>query len=175
MRTVLFFLSFALCTSFYSQATYFLTGRPFGFERNNAIKEVGLQWGFKVRYAGSDVAEERGLAAIASANDSVQEQMTKRKGADWLNVFYAEVDKEELLHQKIRSALGIQGGENRYVLVQGVGKRRYVAYVIDASAADKTKCIARYACKVKRKVKVKPLGEGGEIPYDFPENGIVKG
>ncbi|MFM7387161.1 MAG: hypothetical protein ACKO5L_03280, partial [Bacteroidota bacterium] len=65
------------------QASYYLTGRPFSFERNNAIKEVGFRWGLNISYAGNDVAEALGLTAIAAANDSVERIMVQSYGAEW--------------------------------------------------------------------------------------------
>jgi hypothetical protein len=160
----------------HAQATYYLTGRPFGFERNNAIKEVGFRWGLNISYAGNDVAEALGLTAIAAANDSVERMMVKSYGAEWLGAFYNQVDQEEALHQRIRQALNLNlkgAGENRYILIRKLEPERYEAFDLDASTSH-TRCRARYLGKVKRRVRMKQQETGCELPYDFPQNGIVK-
>ncbi|NDB35941.1 MAG: hypothetical protein EB023_11520 [Flavobacteriia bacterium] len=169
----LFLGSYALCAA---QCTYFLTGRPFGFERNNAIKEVGFRWGITVCYAGNDVAEELGLSAIAAANDSVQVRMEKSHGAAWLTAFYQEVDREEQWQNKVRMALVKKegnGGNNRYVLVRNLGKRKCEAFMLDVSTS-KTQCLGWYRGKVKRNVKLIKQASECTLPYDFPENGVLK-
>ena len=160
----------------HAQATYYLTGRPFGFERNNAIKEVGFRWGLNISYAGNDVAETLGLTAIAAANDSVNHVMEKSYGAEWLGTFYAQVDQEEALHQRIRQALNPitdGAGSNRFILIRKLDKQRYEAFQLDASSSH-TRCIARYLGKVKRRVRMKQQESGCDLPYDFPQNGIIK-
>jgi len=159
-----------------AQASYYLTGRPFGFERNNAIKEVGFRWGLNISYAGNDVAEALGLTAIAAANDSVERIMVQSYGAEWLGTFYAQVDQEEALHQRIRQTLNPTNdgaGSNRFILIRKVDKKRYEAFQLDASSSH-TRCIARYLGKTKRKVSMKQQEGGCELPYDFPQNGIIK-
>jgi hypothetical protein len=160
----------------HAQATYYLTGRPFGFERNNAIKEVGFRWGLNISYAGNDVAETLGLTAIAAANDSVERIMVQSFGAEWLGTFYAQVDQEEALHQRIRQALNPTtdgAGSNRFILIRKLDKKRYEAFQLDASSSH-TRCIARYLGKAKRKVRMKQQESGCDLPYDFPQNGIIK-
>ncbi len=160
----------------HAQATYYLTGRPFGFERNNAIKEVGFRWGLNISYAGNDVAETLGLTAIAAANDSVERIMVQSYGAAWLENFYAQVDQEEALHQRIRQVLNPTNegaGSNRFILIRKLDKKRYEAFQLDASSSH-TQCIARYLVKAKRKVRMKQQEGGCELPYDFPQNGIIK-
>lgn len=159
-----------------AQASYYLTGRPFSFERNNAIKEVGFRWGLNISYAGNDVAEALGLTAIAAANDSVERIMIKSYGAEWLITFFAQVDQEEALHQRIRKALNPitdGAGSNRFILIRKLDKKRYEAFQLDASSSH-TRCIARYLGKAKRKVCMKQQEGGCELPYDFPQNGIIK-
>jgi hypothetical protein len=159
-----------------AQASYYLTGRPFGFERNNAIKEVGFRWGLNISYAGNDVAEALGLTAIAAANDSVERIMVQSYGAEWLGTFYAQVDQEEALHQRIRQALNPtndDAGSNRFILIRRLDKKRYEAFQLDASSSH-TRCVARYLGKAKRKVRMKQQEGGCELPYDFPQNGIIK-
>ena len=159
-----------------AQASYYLTGRPFSFERNNAIKEVGFRWGLNISYAGNDVAETLGLTAIAAANDSVERIMIKSYGAEWLITFFAQVDQEEALHQRIRKALNPitdGAGSNRFILIRKLDKKRYEAFQLDASSSH-TRCIARYLGKAKRKVCMKQQEGGCELPYDFPQNGIIK-
>jgi hypothetical protein len=169
-----FVFFFGLNTS--AQESYYLTGRPFSFERNNAIKEVGFRWGLNISYAGNDVAETLGLSAIAAANDSVERIMVQSYGAAWLENFYAQVDQEEALHQRIRQALNPTNegaGSNRFILIRKLDKKRYEAFQLDASSSH-TRCIARYLGKAKRKVRMKQQEGGCELPYDFPQNGIIK-
>lgn len=169
----LFFAFYALCSA---QCSYFLTGRPFGFERNNAIKEVGFRWGITVCYAGNDVAEELGLSAIAAANDTVQVRMEKTHGAAWLTAFYQEVDREEQWQNKVRMALAKKeekGEKNQYILVRNLGKGLCEVFLLDASTA-KTQCLSWYRGKVKRKVKLTKQASECTLPYGFPENGIIK-
>jgi len=54
-----------------------------------------------------------------------------------------------------------------------VDKKRYEAFQLDASSSH-TRCIARYLGKAKRKVRMKQQEGGCELPYDFPQNGIIK-
>ncbi|MBM3164676.1 MAG: hypothetical protein FJZ80_04360 [Bacteroidetes bacterium] len=176
MRAI--WLGFVLCIvlNASAQASYYLTGRPFGFERNNAIKEVGFRWGLNISYAGNDVAETLGLTAIAAANDSVERIMVTSYGAEWLGTFYAQVDQEETLHQRIRQALNLPAdgaGSNRFILIRSLGKKRYEAFVLDASSSQ-TRCVARYLGKAQRKVCMKQQDSGCELPYDFPQNHIIK-
>ena len=175
-----FVFFFGLNTS--AQESYYLTGRPFSFERNNAIKEVGFRWGLNISYAGNDVAEALGLTAIAAANDSVERIMVQSFGAEWLGTFYEQVDQEEALHQRIRQALNPTtdgAGSNRFILIRKVDyppkvdKKRYEAFQLDASSSH-TRCIARYLGKAKRKVRMKQQEGGCELPYDFPQNRIIK-
>jgi hypothetical protein len=159
-----------------AQASYYLTGRPFSFERNNAIKEVGFRWGLNISYAGNDVAEALGLTAIAAANDSVERIMVQSFGAEWLGTFYAQVDQEEALHQRIRETLNLNlkgVGENRFILIRKLDPKRYEAFDLDASTSH-TRCLARYLGKVKRRVRMKQQESGCDLPYDFPQNGIIK-
>jgi len=175
MRTLCFhFFLFTglLCTA---QMKYYLTGRPFGFERNNAIKEVGLRWGMDVLYAGSDVADDTQLGMISKANESVQGMMEKEHGVNWLDKFYLQVAEEEVLHKRIRQSIALLDKallENSFVLVRRE-KNDYEAFILDASTA-KTRCVARYKGKEKRRIKWKKQKDGCVIPYDFPQNGIIK-
>ncbi|MFM7565419.1 MAG: hypothetical protein ACKO4K_01590 [Flavobacteriales bacterium] len=172
--SIVFVFSGLWCTA---QMTYYLTGRPFGFERNNAIKEVGIRWGINVTYVGNDVAETQGLAAINTANERVNQEMEKTNGVDWLTAFYLQVDKEEALHQRIRQALNLPingAGSNRFIMIRKLDKKRYEAFELDASSSSHARCVARYLGKAKNKVRMKLQESGCELPYDFPQNGIIK-
>ncbi|MFM7663813.1 MAG: hypothetical protein ACKO68_04730, partial [Bacteroidota bacterium] len=114
--------------------------------------------------------------AIAAANDSVERIMVQSYGAEWLGTFYAQVDQEDALHQRIRQALNPTNdgaGSNRFILIRKLDKKRYEAFQLDASSSH-TRCIARYLGKAKRKVRMKQQEGGCELPYDFPQNGIIK-
>ena len=62
--------------------------------------------------------------------------------------------------------------ENSFVLVRRE-KNDYEVFLLDASTA-KNRCVARYKGKEKRRIKWKKQKDGCVIPYDFPQNGIIK-
>lgn len=174
---LILFSSFTL----FSQ-TYYLTGRPFSFERNNAIKEVAFRWGFTMNYAGNDVVDAVGLDSLNRCNDSIHKLIGVQSGLgnDWLNGLFEQVDKEELIHEKIRSQLRIhplfilktKNYVEHFILVtRGAKPKQYKAFVWSKNA-EGVSCIASFECKVKRKVAVKELNDC-QIPYEIPQNGLI--
>jgi hypothetical protein len=179
-----FFLGATIIT--YSQTMY-LTGRPYSFSRNNAIKEVGRTWGFKVEYAGDDVVNEIGLDSLNRQMDHFDAVIAKTKGIFWLGEFYAEVDSIEILHNKLRDELrrvkraatdpiqsGTQFFERQIILVEDK-KDRFRAVVISTKSTkstNETVCEAEFLMRLRKRIRIKN-GTGCSMPYQFPENGII--
>ncbi len=174
---VLFYSSFTLVSQ-----TYYLTGRPFSFERNNAIKEVAFRWNFTMSYAGNDVVDAFGLDSLNRYNDSIHKLIGVQSGwgNDWLNQLFEQTDKEELIHEKIRNQLGIhplfilktKNYVEHFILVTKVSKPKHYKAFVWSKNAEGVICLASFECKVKRKVAVKGLNDC-QIPYEIPQNGLI--
>ena len=68
--------------------------------------ETGNSWGFKVRYAGGDLAETFGMDSINEMNKKFESQKSgKLKEGDWLGAFFTASDKVEKSHNHIREAV----------------------------------------------------------------------
>jgi hypothetical protein len=178
---VFFFLGATIITS---SQTMYLTGRPYSFSRNNAIKEVGRSWGFKVEYAGDDVVNEIGLDSLNRQMDHFDALIAKTKGIFWLGEFYAEVDSIEILHNKLRDELrrvktaatdpiqsGTQFFERQIILVEEK-KNLFRAVVISTKSTNETVCEAEFLMRLRKRIRIKN-GTGCSMPYQFPENGII--
>lgn len=178
---VFFFLGATINT--YSQTMY-LTGRPYSFSRNNAIKEVGRSWGFKVEYAGEDVVNEIGLDSLNRQMDHFDAVIAKTKGIFWLGEFYVEVDSIEILHNKLRDELRrvktaatdpIQSGTQffeRQIILFEQKKNRFRAVVISTRSTHETLCESEFLMHLRKRIRIKK-GTGCSLPYQFPENGIT--
>lgn len=174
---VLFYSSFTLVSQ-----TYYLTGRPFSFERNNAIKEVAFRWNFTMSYAGNDVFDAVGLDSLNRYNDSIHKLIGVQSGwgNDWLNELFEQTDKEELLHEKIRNQLRIhplfilktKNYVEHFILVTKLPKRKHYKAIVWSKNAEGVICLASFDCKLKRKVTVKYLNDC-QLPYEIPQNGLI--
>ena len=174
---VIFYSSFTLVSQ-----TYYLTGRPFSFERNNAIKEVAFRWNFTMNYAGNDVVDAVGLDSLNRYNDSIHKLIGVQSGLgnDWLNGLYEQTDKEELIHEKIRNQLRVQplfilktkNYVEHFILVTKLPKRKHYKAIVWSKNAEGITCLASFDCKLKRKVAVKNLDDC-QLPYEIPQNGLI--
>jgi hypothetical protein len=181
---VLFFSSFTLVSQ-----TYYLTGRPFSFERNNAIKEVAFRWNFTMSYAGNDVVDAVGLDSLNRYNDSIHKLIGEQSsfGNDWLNELFEQTDKEELIHEKIRNQLRIHplfilktkdhedkfiGYVEHFILVTKASKPKHYKAFVWSKNAEGVICLASFDCKFKRKVTIKYLNDC-QLPYEIPQNGLI--
>lgn len=183
MRYLLFVLTFCVY-GFGLTQTYYLTGRPFTFERNNAIKEVGSAWGITVMYAGSDVVEQLGLDKINKDVNRVDSIMALTRGKEWLSNFYSEVDKQQATHELIRhhlhyanipalstSTMDAQVVE-RKIILRHIKRKTYLASIISIVNTETIRCDATYRIKWNRMKKMR-LQSQCAVPYQFPENGII--
>jgi hypothetical protein len=163
--------------------TYYLTGRPTTFERNNAIKEVGMKWAITVMYAGSDVVEQMGLEAINKEIERADSLIALRKGKDWLGSFYSEVDATQatldLIRQHLYNAIQTLSPpknnapfEEQKIIIHQLKRRTYQASIVSITDNHTATCKATYFIKWNRMKKMK-LQVQCELPYQFPENGII--
>lgn len=191
MKIVLTILSFVLVFSAGAQMkyTYYLTGRPFSVERNNAILTVGSNWKIDFVYAGNDVIEMNGFEKIQTHNDSVSKLIgtTTQHGEEWFNIFYSEVDTEEAQQQKMRTWIkdDLHFAEIEAKLIEtfilfhqkkGLFGIRYQAFLVGQEKTDLTRTFATHAVykvKVKKK-KLKCTDTSiGKLPFTLPQNGIL--
>jgi hypothetical protein len=183
IRVTAVFFALGLTLGAFSQTMY-LTGRPFSVSRNNAIKEAGRSWGFKVEYAGDDLVNEIGLDSLNLQMDHFDAEMAKTKGIFWLGKFYAEVDSIEIVHNKLRAELrkvqtvatdpiqsGTQFFERQIILIEEK-KNRFRAAVISTKSTNETVCEAEFLMRLRKRIRIKK-GTGCSLPYQFPENGIT--
>ena len=183
MRYLLFVFTLSVY-GFGLTQTYYLTGRPFTFERNNAIKEVGSAWGITVIYAGSDVVEQLGLDSINNENQQLDSLIALRRGKEWLGSFYKQVDSTEAIFGRIRKhiytehiqAMGPPKKdapfEEQKIILHQQKRRTYQASIVAISNNQTATCIATYLIKWNRSKKMK-LQSQCAVPYQFPENGII--
>ena len=164
--------------------TYYMTGRPFSYERNNAIIETANSWGFKVVYVGGDLVENLGMDSINNMNARFEsKQSGKLKGDDWLGAFFTATDKVEKSHGQIREAVKLTieyikatiTHEELMVLVQmdSTKSKRYGAYILGVESQGAVACLQKFSVKKRRCVTLKP-DVYCEIPYEIPQNGILK-
>jgi len=164
--------------------TYYMTGRPFSYERNNAIIETANSWGFKVVYFGGDIAENLGMDSINNMNARFEsEQSGKLKGEDWLGTFFLATDKVERSHGQIREAVkstseyinATKTHEELMVLVQmdSTKRKRYGAYILGVESQGAVACLQKFSIKKRCRVSLKPNVDC-ELPYEIPQNGILK-
>jgi hypothetical protein len=172
-----------------NQSIYYLTGRPYTIERNNAILTTGKIWNIDFVYAGNDVIEMNGFDKIQSHNDSVNKLIgsNTKHGEDWLNIFYSEVDREEAQQQQIRSWVkeDQQYAEIEFKLLEtfllmkrkdGIFGTKYFIYVVGQIKSDTKNVFATHAvyrAKIKNK-KLKLIStESEKLPFILPQNGIL--
>lgn len=164
--------------------TYYLTGRPFSYERNNAIIETANSWGFKVVYVGGDLVENLGMDSINNMNARFEYKQSRRlKGDDWLGAFFLAADKVEKSHSMIREAVKLTSEyinatkthEELMVLVQkdSTKSKRYGAYILGLESQGAVACLQKFSVKKRRRVALKPNMDC-ELPYEIPQNGILK-
>jgi len=167
----------------YSQ-TYYLTGRPFPLERNNAIKEVAKQWGLDVKYAGNDVVEAVGLDELNKEVDRVDSIIALTKGKEWLSYFFSEVDKQQAIHELIRHHLynvnipafsitsKYSEGVEIKIIIGHLKRKKYLASIIFIKNNEAIGCDSTYLIKWNRRKKMR-IQEECKVFYQFPENGII--
>ena len=153
-----------------SAQQYYLTGRPYTLERNNAIIEVGKRWGLTIEFVGGDVYDETGVDSINRIND----RAAKLKGENWTALFYEEVDQLEGLHNEIRkafsqSSMSLGGGS---ILVTSIKRKMYHVTLIDINNQGTSTCKGMYRCRVKRRMAFR-LEKTCQIPYAIPQNGLI--
>ena len=164
--------------------TYYMTGRPFSYERNNAIIETANSWGFKVVYVGGDLVENLGMDSINNMNARFEsKQSGKLKGEDWLGAFFLATDKVEKSHRQIREAVKFTSEYLRaaktyqevLVIVQAdvTKSKRYGAYVLGVESQGVLVCTQKFKVKNRRRVVLKTSLDC-ELPYEIPKNGILK-
>ena len=164
--------------------TYYMTGRPFSYERNNAIIETANSWGFKVVYVGGDLVENLGMDSINNMNARFEsKQSGKLKGEDWLGAFFLATDKVEKSHSQIREAVKLTSEyfnatkthEELIVLVQidTTKRKRYGAYILGVESQGVVVCLHKFRVKKRRRVALKP-DVACELPFEIPQNGILK-
>ena len=164
--------------------TYYMTGRPFSYERNNAIIETANSWGFKVVYVGGDLAENLGMDSINNMNARFEsEQSGKLKGDDWLGAFFLATDKVEKSHSEIREAVKLTNEylhatkthEELIVLVQidSTKRKKYGAYILGVESQGAVACLQKFSVKKRYRVALKPDVDC-ELPFEIPQNGILK-
>ena len=164
--------------------TYYMTGRPFSYERNNAIIETANSWGFKVVYVGGDLVENLGMDSINNMNARFEsKQSGKLKGEDWLGAFFLATDKAEKSHGQIREAVKLTSAyfnatktyEELIVLVQidSAKSKRYGAYILGVESQGAMACLQKFSVKKRRRVTLKPDVDC-ELPFEIPQNGILK-
>jgi hypothetical protein len=188
IKLLVFICLLGFSGSYHAQFTYYLMGRPFSVERNNALLTVGKEWNIQIDYAGQDKIELNGLEYFNKHNDSVSKLIgTKTKlGDEWLNSFYAEVDQEELEQNKIRTLIK---EESSYKTTSGLlfqtfllmEKRKckkksiYAIYLAGQLKSDEsrifyTHIIYKYNTRKQRLVKTRPSQT--KLPFVLPQNGI---
>ena len=179
------FVLFILCIHGWLVAqTYYMTGRPFSYERNNAIIETANSWGFKVVYVGGDLLENLGMDSINNMNARFEsKQSGKLKGEDWLGAFFLATDKVEKSHRQIREAVKLTNEylhakkthEELIVLVQidSTKRKKYGAYILGVESQGAVACLQKFSVKKRRRVTLKPDVDC-ELPFEIPQNGILK-
>jgi hypothetical protein len=164
--------------------TYYMTGRPFSYERNNAIIETANSWGFKVVYVGGDLVENLGMDSINNMNARFEsKQSEKLKGEEWLGTFFTATDKIEKSHSQIRDAVkltneylhAMKTHEELIVLVQidSTKRKKYGAYILGVESQGAVACLQKFIVKKRCRVSLKPDVDC-ELPYEIPQNGILK-
>lgn len=164
--------------------TYYMTGRPFSYERNNAIIETANSWGFKVDYVGGDLVENLGMDSINNMNARFEsKQSGKLKGEEWLRAFFTATDKVEKSHRQIREAVKLTNEylhakkthEELIVLVQidSTKRKKYGAYILGVESQGAVACLQKFSVKKRRRVTLKPDVDC-ELPFEIPQNGILK-
>ena len=164
--------------------TYYMTVRPFSYERNNAIIETANSWGFKVVYVGGDLVENLGMDSINNMNARFEsEQRGKLKEEEWLGAFFLATDKVEKSHRQIREAVKLTSEyinatkthEELIVLVQmdSTKSNRYGAYILVIESQGAVACLQKFSVKKRRRVALKPYVDC-ELPFEIPQNGILK-
>lgn len=168
--------------------TYYLTGRPYSIEHNNAIKTVGEEWKISFEYAGSDVIEMAGLEKINALNDSISLLIGDKTGLGegWQTVFYAEVSVEEEKQQLIRKLVQIDPFLiemqkqlfETFLLVEKKRcffKKRYYVYLVGQLKTDESR---KFASHGKYKVNLKKMSAKlvssklEALPFSIVQNGI---
>lgn len=146
--------------------------------------ETGNSWGFKVRYAGGDLAETFGMDSINEMNKKFESQKSdKLKEGDWLGTFFTASDKVEKSHNHIREAVKLtreylnatKTYQEVLILVQAdsTKSKRYGAYVLGVESQGVVVCTQKFRVIYRRRVLLKP-GLNCTIPYEIPQNGILK-
>jgi hypothetical protein len=158
--------------------TYYLTGRPFPLERNNAIKEVGKQWGIDVKYAGDDLVEAVGLDSLNQLIDAQYALIQTKKGPEWLGDFFKQVDEVQAIHEEIRHyvlyAQFIPRGDypERKLIIARINNRKYRVVVVEVASSERITCLSECLVRWTKRKKLTPQ-KGCSVPYQFPENGIT--
>lgn len=188
MKIVLLFITqFLLFTCAFSQL-YYLTGRPYSIERNNAIIETGIKWGIEFQYVGSDVIDEFGVDEINGHNDSVSKLIQNKRGIenDWMTVFYTQVDQVESFQNNIRAQIKTLESfkqielnhQEIFVLIHknkpsGKWHSCIVFEVMYHESKPNVKCIKSICYNERRnQFKVKKT-ISCNLPYEIPQNGVV--
>lgn len=174
----LYFIFFLVAHVVGFTQTYYLTGRPFSLERNNAIKEVGKQWGIDVTYAGGDVLETYGLDSLNRIIDAQYALIQLKKGPEWLGDFYKKVDEREAIHNDIRqfvlNSQYIPRGDypERKLIIARINNRKYRVVVVEVASSERVTCFSECLVRWSKRKKLTPQ-KGCSVPYQFPENGIT--
>lgn len=190
MRFFLLLIWFGLNLSsvFGQKYLYYLTGRPFNVEYNNAILAVGKEWNISFEYAGNDVIEMNGLEKINSHNDSVSKLIRTKTGhgENWLNILFSEValedEKQRLIRNWVQEDFFYTETEAKliepFLLIERkkcLFKVKSYVFIVGQLKNEEVKSFNSYGkYKVNEKKRsVKLVSKKiGKIPFSLPQNGI---
>lgn len=190
MKTILLFIALTsvICLNAQNTFTYYLMGRPFSIERNNALRTIGKENKINFEFAGNDLIELKGIEYFVDYNDSISKLIsTSKLGENWLDNLFSKTDEEEKRQNEARE---IVKGTKHYetwshnlfepiILIKKLHARKnvkYTVYVVGQLKEDEhrkfnTHLIFRYN-KNKKKIMIKSQ-KIRPLPFTLPQNGLI--
>lgn len=188
MKTIFILFCVVFLGSCWAQeTTYYLIGRPFTVEHNNAMHTVGKRWSIQFHYVSQQEMDERGWDELAHYTDSVFKKVANESsfGMDWYNEFVKQSLEIEHQQNAIRKKLlsldemkkTLENPTEYYLLFEE--KKRFfkkgysISFVVQR--ADKqgyeTKQLYFYQTK---KDKFKTLHVRNScLPFELVQNGLI--
>jgi hypothetical protein len=178
-----------LLLSFFGTAqkhTYYLIGRPYSFEYNNALQEIGEIWNVKFNYTLGDVYDET-VATLAVDYQKHNEEVTAvicKKMPNCMNALFEAANTENVLQDSIRSVVMLNEDylckssflSESYILLDKKGKgnkQKYLIYLLGNRQSSATRTIETIAKYSWNSGKLNPLKlKNSAIPECFSTEGL---
>lgn len=185
---ILTFCTLVNLSSFWAQkTTYYLVGRPFTIERNNAMQTVGGEWDICFQYLTQKEIDAKGLEKVAAYTDSVFKKIAKSSAfkENWYNEFIRQATEEEHTQNEIRLKVAreeqfkaLTKGKTEVVILLEKEKKRfkkyYLVYIVtQIPEAKGFEVVGKVEYRIKKKKLSWKKVSSACLPFELIQNALT--